>query len=156
MKPILRHLRGNAIAYLALFVALGGTSYAVSSLPAGSVGARELKNHSITPIKFDRRSIGAYVRAWAVIKNGSRVVASRPRAKVVSWDPNSAGGIISWGSAISRRCFPLAGGGRDFIQAAVLPGARKQVDVHFQVFDNAGHFDSTAAIIFVAVLCPQA
>ena len=35
MRGILTHLRGNAVAYIALFVALGGTSYAAINLPAG-------------------------------------------------------------------------------------------------------------------------
>ena len=35
MRGILTHLRGNVVAYIALFVALGGTSYAAFSLPAG-------------------------------------------------------------------------------------------------------------------------
>ncbi|HEX8742922.1 MAG TPA: hypothetical protein VF712_07295 [Thermoleophilaceae bacterium] len=37
------NLRRHAVAYLALFVALGGTSYAVSSLPANSVGTAQLR-----------------------------------------------------------------------------------------------------------------
>ena len=53
MTRVLNHLRSNVVAYLALFVALGGTSYAAISLPAGSVGNRQLKNHSISPIKFE-------------------------------------------------------------------------------------------------------
>ena len=52
MNAALTHLRKNVVAYVALFVALGGTSYAAVSLPAGSVGNRQLKNHSITPIKL--------------------------------------------------------------------------------------------------------
>ena len=44
MTRLLAHARRNAVAYVALFVALGGTSYAAFSLPAGSVGAREIKN----------------------------------------------------------------------------------------------------------------
>ena len=43
LRP-LRHIRNNLVAYIALFVALSGTSYAAFSLPAGSVGTRELKN----------------------------------------------------------------------------------------------------------------
>ncbi len=43
MTRALNHLKSNAIAYLALFVALGGTSYAAVRLPAGSVGARALR-----------------------------------------------------------------------------------------------------------------
>ena len=41
--PFLRHLRRNAVAYLALFVALRGTSYAAIRLPASSVGTEQLR-----------------------------------------------------------------------------------------------------------------
>ena len=37
------HLRHHAIAYLALFIALGGTSYAATRLPSNSVGTAQLK-----------------------------------------------------------------------------------------------------------------
>ena len=154
MKRILEHLRANVVAYAALFIALGGTSYAFT-LPAGSVGTRQLRNHSVTPIKLDPGEIGAYVRAWAVIQGGTQVVASRPRARVLSWDPTSASGSVSWGSAISTACFPMSTGGRDFIQSAILAGSRRSAEVHYQVFNNAGQFDPSAAISFIAVFCPQ-
>ena len=81
MTRIARHFRSNLVAYLALFVAMGGTSYAALSLPAGSVGARELRNHSITPVKFDPRAIAGSVRFWAKISSTGRVIASQPRAE---------------------------------------------------------------------------
>ena len=65
MTRLLAHARRNAVAYLALFVALGGTSYAAFSLPAGSVGARELKNGAVTAAKLNPTSVAASVRAWA-------------------------------------------------------------------------------------------
>lgn len=37
----------TAVAYLALFTALGGTSYAAVELSAGSVGSREIKQRSV-------------------------------------------------------------------------------------------------------------
>ncbi|HET9012321.1 MAG TPA: hypothetical protein VFN38_10940 [Gemmatimonadaceae bacterium] len=43
MKRITRHLRGNAVAYLALFIALGGTSYAASQLTGD-----DIRNSSLT------------------------------------------------------------------------------------------------------------
>jgi hypothetical protein len=43
MRRLLVHIRRNAVAYVALFVALGGTSYAAFDIP----------NHSIDPVKFD-------------------------------------------------------------------------------------------------------
>ena len=85
MSRVLNHLRSNVVAYVALFVALGGTSYAAISLPAGSVGNRQLKNHSITPVKLDRGSIAGYVRDWAEIDPSGQLVASQPHAHLVGW-----------------------------------------------------------------------
>src|SRR4051794_28129178 len=50
MRPLSRigsHLSGNLVAYLALMVALGGTSYAAVALPPNSVGTREVRNNSL-------------------------------------------------------------------------------------------------------------
>ena len=41
------HVRHNLIAYVALFVALGGTSYAEIRLPANSVGPRQIKKNAV-------------------------------------------------------------------------------------------------------------
>jgi hypothetical protein len=101
-----RHFRANAIAWLALMVALGGTSYAAVNLPAGSVGAKQLKNHSITQVKFDPQSIGAVVRYWAVIDPRGRVIASRPKARTLDW--GLRGGIFTWSRRIPSGCFSLA------------------------------------------------
>jgi hypothetical protein len=49
----------EAVATLALFVALGGTSYAVTSLPADSVGTSQLKPASVTAGKLHSHSVGA-------------------------------------------------------------------------------------------------
>ena len=49
----------NAAATLALFVALGGTSYAVTSLPANSVGTRQIRNHAVTDAKIRPHSLRA-------------------------------------------------------------------------------------------------
>src|SRR5579862_6895337 len=53
------HLRRNAVAYLALFVALGGTSYAAVSIPRNSVGTNQLKNKAVTGPKVKRHSLTA-------------------------------------------------------------------------------------------------
>lgn len=72
---MLHHIRANAVAYLALFVALGGTGYAATSLPAGSVGARQIRNHVIQPVKLDPNYIGGNVRLWASVSASGRIVA---------------------------------------------------------------------------------
>jgi len=43
---MLSHLRSNAVAYAALFVALGGTGYA-ATLPRNSVGASQIKTAAV-------------------------------------------------------------------------------------------------------------
>jgi hypothetical protein len=112
MTRLLAHFKSNVIAYLALFVALGGTSYAALRLPAGSVGSRQLKNHSVTPSKLDSGSIGGYVRYWAKVGTSGTIVESRPRAHLVGWNSQPGtpfpGGLISWNRAIPRSCFALA------------------------------------------------
>src|SRR4051794_23322903 len=47
----------NVTATLALFIALGGTSYAVSSLPRNSVGAKQLRKGSVTSRAVKDRTI---------------------------------------------------------------------------------------------------
>ena len=54
MGSIVRHLRRHVIAYLALLVALSGTSYAATGklLPANSVGTKQVINHSLLKKDF--------------------------------------------------------------------------------------------------------
>lgn len=166
MRAVLDHVRRNVVAYIALFVALGGTSYATFSLPAGSVGAKQIRNHSITPIKFDRGSIGAVVMRWAVIKDGTQVVASRPRGAKVAWDSNNDSGVVTWGGGppgnprhpVPTGCFPLATAGGDFVQVNTVPftaphRAGGQV-VQFNTYSPAGEHDP-APVVYLAILCPQ-
>jgi hypothetical protein len=54
---IFRHVRANVIAYLALFVALGGSSYAATRLTPGSVTASALAKGSVTRTKLAKNSV---------------------------------------------------------------------------------------------------
>lgn len=54
-----RPRHGTVAAYLALFVALGGTSYAAASLPRNSVGTKQLQNQSVTGAKVRNGSLTA-------------------------------------------------------------------------------------------------
>jgi len=56
---VLAHLRSNAVAYLALMVALGGTSYAAIRLPANSVGPKQIKRNAVNTSKVKNRSLRA-------------------------------------------------------------------------------------------------
>ena len=54
MRRVFLHARRHLVAYLALFVALGGTSYASTSrlLPRNSVGTKQVINHSLLKVDF--------------------------------------------------------------------------------------------------------
>src|SRR5690349_22567027 len=51
------HIRRNVVAYLALFVALGGTSYAAIKLPGNTVGTKQLKTGAVTTKKLAKNSV---------------------------------------------------------------------------------------------------
>ena len=60
---MLRRLRGgltfaNVISVLALFIALGGASYAAITLPRNSVGTKQIKRNAVTGAKIKSRAIG--------------------------------------------------------------------------------------------------
>jgi hypothetical protein len=113
---LIHHLRSNAIAYLALIVALGGTSYAAINLPANSVGPRQLKsgavttnklaNGSVTAKKLDGKSIGGSVLHWANVREDGHVLGGSRGASA-----SLAAGHryrITWGKAFANRCAVFA------------------------------------------------
>ena len=73
---MITHLRRNAVAYLALFVALGGTSYAAVALPKNSVGTAQLQKDAV-------RS--------ADVKNGSLKSADFKAGQLPAGPPGAAG-----------------------------------------------------------------
>ena len=111
MNRLLNHIRGNAIAYLALFVALGGTGYAAVNLPANSVGNRQIRNGAITPVKLDRQLVSGSVRAWAEVSATGRVLAGEGSPSVVVQKGQGSTGhyTVSWKVASLKRCVATGG-----------------------------------------------
>ena len=73
---VLQHVRANVVGYLALAVALGGTSYAAVRLEDGSVGTRHLKKGAVTSEKLRDgdvrlRDIARKARAPQLLVSGS-------------------------------------------------------------------------------------
>ena len=61
-KPLMRflsHLRRQSLGALALFIVLGGTSYAAMNLPANSVGAKQIKKDAVRTADVKNRSLQA-------------------------------------------------------------------------------------------------
>jgi hypothetical protein len=67
-----RHLRHNVVGYVALFVALGGASYAAVSLPKNSVGQKQIKKGAVTRSKLANRAV-----------NGSKVATGSLTGKQI-------------------------------------------------------------------------
>jgi len=101
MKRLLNHARSNAIAYAALFVALGGSSYAASMI-SGS----QIRNGSINPVKLNPKLIAGNVRAWARVSPDGHLIAGGggPRAA----EQNNGVYVINWKGAVSARCATTA------------------------------------------------
>ena len=57
MRPSFGLSPSLVISILALTIALGGTSYAAFSLPAGSVGTPQLRNRAVTESKIRRHTL---------------------------------------------------------------------------------------------------
>jgi hypothetical protein len=114
----LTFIRHNAIALLALFVALGGTSYAAFSLPSNSVGTRQVRdgaittkkiaNGSVTPRKLNGGAIGGYVRNWAFINQDGSVIGGSRGVSASSPAQPGQPYHVSWGDQFSRRCAVFA------------------------------------------------
>lgn len=124
MIRIVQHLRRNLVAYVALFVALGGTSYAVTQIQPGSVGDRQLRNHSINPVKLNHRYIGGYVRAWATVDSTGHVVAAsnKPKVQMVAFVPPGHY-IVVWNTKPKSSCEAVANvDGRGVGGSGALPG----------------------------------
>ena len=68
----------TALALVALAVALGGTGYAATVLPAGSVGTEQLKNGAVVSAKVKNHSLRAVDFASGQLPAGERGPAGAP------------------------------------------------------------------------------
>ena len=78
MSELVQHVRRNAVAYVALFVALGGTSYAAIKLPANSVGHSQLRNDAVTSKEVKNHSLLKVDFKPGQIHNGARGATGAP------------------------------------------------------------------------------
>src|SRR4051794_17670809 len=62
----------NFMATVAVFIALGGTSYAISKLPKNSVGAKQLKKNAVTGAKVRDGSLGPKDFRAGALRKGAK------------------------------------------------------------------------------------
>lgn len=118
MRTALRHLKGNAVGYAALFVSLGGTGFAAVNLPAGSVGSRQLRNGSVTaaklaagsvtPSRLQSAAIGGSIVRWAYVDQDGKILGGSRGARATPPSQSGQPYLVSWGDRFKRSCAVLA------------------------------------------------
>lgn len=96
-----RPRHGTVVAYVALFAALGGTSYAAATLPRNSVGSSQLRAGAVT-----NRDIANSAVTGAKVRNGSLTAAdfkagSSPQGPAGPAGPQGPAGAPGSGAAIA-------------------------------------------------------
>ena len=165
----LHHIRNNAVGYIALFVALGGTGYAALSLPANSVGTRQLRSGAVTSRKIakgavaasalDPKSIAGHIVGWAQIRADGHVTSAAPRAAVTFTDPTRGIYRVSWSRPIQVNCIALANPtnvptvvGQATADTAGPFGHGRNTYFVVQTFDASGN--NVPERVNVLVICP--
>jgi hypothetical protein len=160
---MLAYLRRHHIGIVALFVALGGTSYAATQLPANSVGMSQIRAGAVTPAKLSSTVAGALreiapkaAASWrypaidsAISAAGQRVLSSKvivvpANAPWVDTSLSIASGERLW--ADTRRDGKWSGNPRYFPYSdanglPVYPGAYR-IDARAQVDSLIGFIGS--------------
>jgi hypothetical protein len=133
------------VSVVALFVSLGGVGWAAVTLPAGSVGAAQLQNASVTNWKILNGSVGNFKLAFGAVgprkmENGAvgsaQINANQVQSRVTGTCSGAGGAIGSINSTGNVQCVstppqefgtssttpvPL-GAGSTTIATKVLPG----------------------------------
>ena len=82
-----RHLTPSLVlSVIAVVIALGGTSYAISQLPKNSVGARQLKKNAVTAAKLKKDSVSS-----AKVKDGSLLKKDFKQGQIPKGQTGAAG-----------------------------------------------------------------
>lgn len=116
-----------AVSAIALFVALGGTTYAATSLPRNSVGTKQLKNNAVstakikngavTAAKINPAGLSAYLRFGGTLPSGVTETGAWGFGTV---DGTGGGGSVAQPVATFRVPLPA---GLDAAHAIYVSGA---------------------------------
>lgn len=148
MHGLSTYLRRHHIGILALFIALGGTSYAAVSLSANSVGARELKNKAVGSSELKDGSIKKRDLRAQLLAGLRRGGSGTPGPAGPQGPPGPAGPAEGPAGGVLTGNYPnpgLAGSVVGTSQLAQLPAARVRKASDTQVIPGDG---TTATVSF--------
>jgi len=114
VSRIVKFMEGNTIAMIALFIALGGTATAATTLAANSVGSKQIKKNAVTAAKIKNGAVtNAKLGAGAV--TGAKIAAG-----TITGDKIAAGTIT--GDKINVATLPKVPSAASADNAATLGG----------------------------------
>jgi hypothetical protein len=96
----------NITATLALFIALGGTSYAALTLPRNSVGSAQIRKNAVGPSEIKSRAVGSSEIRDRAIKLGDLSASARTSLRGATGPAGPAGP-----SGVTYRAAVTSGGG---------------------------------------------
>ncbi|MGH2958699.1 MAG: hypothetical protein ACRDKE_03780, partial [Solirubrobacterales bacterium] len=176
IRSTLKYTRQNAIAFLALFVALSGTAFA-ASLPRNSVGTKQIKKGAVTGVKVKKNTLtGSQIKEskLGTVPDASRLGGLLPSAYLpATATAASADKFDGIDSAVFGTAFTVPGsvfaprdqasgtvkayvgtgsinaigGTSDFHYAVHLPQGARVTGLDFRAVDNEGGSDSSLALV---------
>ncbi len=90
------------ISVIALFVALGGTSYAAMTLPKNSVGTKQIKNGAVTAAKLNSAVLKPYLAFGSTLPSG--------KTEIGDWGFGSPNDTLGPNWSVFSYSIPLATG----------------------------------------------
>lgn len=146
----------TCLALLALFVALGGTTYAVTALPPNSVGGAQLRDRSVTEDELANRSVISRKLATGAVTNRKiargTVTGSRFAPDALGGDQidESLLGTVPRAAEAERATLALRAQTADLVERAAEADHAEKAELA----DKASVADSLAVVDRVVVSAP--
>lgn len=137
------------MSLIALFVALGGTTYAATSLPKNSVGTKQLKNGAVTKKKINAKTVAALKGArgpkGAIGSAGSPGAPGAPGAPgpTASAYAQNQNGFVFVDSATDTTAVQLTAGGGTLLTVAFPAALHVSGVVRLRNNTSAGNTDQS-------------